>query len=62
MSATDILRLYPQAHKEIYRQGYRDYLRYQQEVSRGTPKDEAFRKATSGTFTTSGAGFARARA
>ena len=57
MSANDILRLYPQVHKEIYTAGYRDYLAYQTEKANGVPSDVAFRRATKSTF----GGFRRAR-
>jgi hypothetical protein len=50
MSATDILRLYPDAHREIYRAGFRDYLAYQKEKANGASHDVAFRRATKYTF------------
>jgi hypothetical protein len=50
MSAIDILKLYPEAHREIYLAGKRDFERYQRLLETGAAKDQAFKEATRKTF------------
>jgi hypothetical protein len=42
MSATEIQIMFPEAYREIYRQGFRDFVAFRKARERGLSRDEAY--------------------
>jgi hypothetical protein len=52
MSATEIQIMFPEAYREIYRQGFRDFVAFRNARERGLSRDEAYYQATGNNVAT----------